>query len=246
MRQHVAEGIHQIEDAYTNWFLVEDDGAMTVVDTGFPRSWNSLHEALGELGRPASDIQAVVQTHCHFDHMGFADRARRELGVPVWVHHEEVAVARHPWRYDHERSRIPYALRHPTFDKIFAAMGLAGALWVKGTDDVRTYGSGELIDVPGLPHAVFTPGHTYGHCSLHFPERGALIAGDAIVTLDPYTGRTGPRIVAGAATADSAMALRSLDAVAATGAQTVLPGHGEPWTGGAAEAAERARAAGPA
>jgi glyoxylase-like metal-dependent hydrolase (beta-lactamase superfamily II) len=34
---------------------------------------------------------------------------------------------------------------------------------------------------------VFSPGHTYGHCALNLPERGALISGDAIVTLDPYT-----------------------------------------------------------
>ena len=73
-----------------------------------------------------------------------------------------------------------------------------------------------------------------------------LIAGDALVTRDPYTSAEGPRIVAGAATADSAEALASLDAIEATGAQTLLTGHGEPWTGGAEKAAELARAAGPA
>ena len=91
---------------------------------------------------------------------------------------------------------------------------------------------------------VPTPGHTLGHCALHFRERDAVIAGDAIVTLDPYTGRTGPRIVARAATADSERALATLDALAETGARTVLVGHGEPWLGGAEAAVERARAAG--
>jgi glyoxylase-like metal-dependent hydrolase (beta-lactamase superfamily II) len=64
------------------------------------------------------------------------------------------------------------------------------------------------------------------------------------VTLDPYTGLVGPQIVAGAATADSATALRSLDALAATGARIVLPGHGEPTRMGIRAAAEAARAAG--
>jgi glyoxylase-like metal-dependent hydrolase (beta-lactamase superfamily II) len=91
---------------------------------------------------------------------------------------------------------------------------------------------------------VFSPGHTYGHCALHLPDRDVLLVGDALVTLDPYTGRTGPRIVAGAATADSDLALRSLDALAGTGARLVLPGHGEPWRDGAPRAAELARAAG--
>jgi glyoxylase-like metal-dependent hydrolase (beta-lactamase superfamily II) len=49
-----------------------------------------------------------------------------------------------------------------------------------------------------------------------------------------------------AATADAAQALASLDRIAATGAGTLLPGHGEPWTGGADEAARLAREAGAA
>ena len=73
-----------------------------------------------------------------------------------------------------------------------------------------------------------------------------LIAGDAFVMLDPYTARHDPCIVAGAATADSDRNMRSLDALAETGAGTVLTGHGEPWTSGVAEAVARARAAGSA
>jgi glyoxylase-like metal-dependent hydrolase (beta-lactamase superfamily II) len=93
---------------------------------------------------------------------------------------------------------------------------------------------------------VFTPGHTLGHCALHYPDRDALIAGDAIVMLDPYTARRGPRLVARAATADVERNMRSLDALVETGARIVLTGHGEPWTGGIEGAAAQARANGSA
>jgi glyoxylase-like metal-dependent hydrolase (beta-lactamase superfamily II) len=98
-----------------------------------------------------------------------------------------------------------------------------------------------VLDVPGRPRVVFTPGHTAGHCALHLADRGTVITGDALVTLDPYTGHTGPQIVARAATADSAQALRSLDHLAATRASVVLPGHGEPWLEGIQAAVEHAR-----
>jgi glyoxylase-like metal-dependent hydrolase (beta-lactamase superfamily II) len=100
-----------------------------------------------------------------------------------------------------------------------------------------------VLPVPGSPRVVFTPGHTLGSCALHLADRDTVIAGDAVVTLDPYTGRTGPRIVARAATADSERNLRSLDALAATGARMVLVGHGEPWTDGAEAIVAGARAA---
>lgn len=100
------------------------------------------------------------------------------------------------------------------------------------------------LDVPGAPRELFTRGHTLGHCAFHFPDRDVVIGGDAFVTLDPYTAKQGPKLVARAALADSERNLASLDAIAESGASTVLTGHGEPWTGGAAEGVPRAREAG--
>ena len=93
---------------------------------------------------------------------------------------------------------------------------------------------------------MFCPGHTLGHCALYYEDRDALIAGDAIVMLDPYTARRGPRLVARAAVADVERNLRTLDALVATGAKTVLTGHGEKWTGGIEGAVAQARSNGSA
>jgi glyoxylase-like metal-dependent hydrolase (beta-lactamase superfamily II) len=241
---NAAEGIHRVEDAYVNWYLVEEGAGLTIVDTAHPRSWRSLVEVLRRIGRGLGDVEAVVLTHGHFDHMGFARRAQRELGVPVWAPAGEPVVG-HPWRYDHERGRLRYGLRHSAPRRVIASMVAAGALWARGIDGAREYAAGERLEVPGRPTVTATPGHTVGHCSLHFPSRGALVAGDALVTFNPYTGAHGPQIVSGAATANTEQALRSLDALAATGAETLLPGHGRAWREGAASAAALAREAGP-
>jgi glyoxylase-like metal-dependent hydrolase (beta-lactamase superfamily II) len=88
---------------------------------------------------------------------------------------------------------------------------------------------------------LHTPGHTDGECVLHLPGRRALITGDALVTLDPYNGRRGPRIIAPSATHDTDQARASLAPLAELDVQHVLPGHGEMWSGGVAEAVAQAR-----
>jgi glyoxylase-like metal-dependent hydrolase (beta-lactamase superfamily II) len=242
----VAEGVHQLTHCGVNSYLIEDHGRVTVVDAALPRTWRPLLLALAHLGFGPGDVDALVLTHAHFDHVGFARKARAQMGVPVYAHRLEHHLAAHPYDYAHERSRLRYPLQYPAALPTLTAMARAGALGVRGVSDVRELVPKERLDAPGSPMVLFVPGHTYGHCALHLPDRDVVLTGDALVTLDPYTGRRGPRIVAGAATADSVANLRSLDALAATGASIVLPGHGDQWRGGVEEAVGLAREAGPA
>jgi len=242
---NVADGVHRISDCFTNWYLLEEDRRLTIVDAGVPTSWASLHDALARLGREPGDVEAVVLTHAHFDHVGFAERARTELGVPVYVHENDVPLTMHPWRYDHERRRSRYFATQVRALPIVAGFLRHRAFWPPPLGAVTRFEDG-VLPVPGAPRVVPTPGHTLGHCALHLPERDTVIAGDAVVTLDPYTARTGPRLVARAATVDSERNLRSLAALEATAARTVLTGHGEPWTGGVESAVAQARRTGAA
>jgi glyoxylase-like metal-dependent hydrolase (beta-lactamase superfamily II) len=246
LHRDVAPGIHLITRHHVNCYLIEGDDGLTLVDAGLPDFWRPIGSAIRELGRTPEDLRALVLTHAHFDHVGIARRLVDRLGLPVHAHAKEYFLARHPYRYAHEKPIALYPVRHPRALPILAGMLAGGAFAVRGTDPGEPLLPGRSIPVPGDPQVLLTDGHTYGHCALHLPDRDAVVTGDALVTLDPYTGRTGPRIVAGAATADSAQALRSLDAIAATNARHVLPGHGEPWHTGAAVAVGMAREAGSA
>jgi glyoxylase-like metal-dependent hydrolase (beta-lactamase superfamily II) len=162
------------------------------------------------------------------------------------VHEDDVPLTRHPWRYDHERPRLLYFATQVQALPVVVTFLRHRAFWPPPIREVVRYGDDGSLPVPGAPRVVRTPGHTIGHCGLHFPDRDTVIAGDAVVMFDPYTARHGPRLVARAATADVERNTRTLDALAATGARIVLTGHGPPWTEGVETAVAQARAVGAA
>jgi glyoxylase-like metal-dependent hydrolase (beta-lactamase superfamily II) len=244
LSRKVADGVYRVARANVNLYFVNDGGRITLIDAGLPTMWEYTMGALREIGLDPKKIEAIVLTHAHFDHIGFAARAQRELGLPVYGHEGDSYIAAHPYRYQRQKTPFLYPFRYPRCIPILAGMARNGALNVHGVEGLKPLTEGVLQEVPGQPEVVHTPGHTAGSCALFLRERGVLISGDALVTLDPYTGKTGPRIVAAAATADPPQALESLELLAATGAETVLPGHGEPWTKGIATAVRAAREAG--
>ena len=239
LHRHEVEGVHRLQHAYTNVHFIEDGGRLTVVDAGLPGTWPHVELALEVLGRTLADIDALVLTHAHFDHIGFARRLH-ERGVPVLLHASDEPLAARPYSYRRQRTPLLYPLRHPAAIPVLGSMARAGALRVPPLRGTTALEPGAVLDVPGSPVVLATPGHTDGHVSLHLPDRDAVIGGDALVTLDPYSARTGPHLVARAATADTGRSLASLEVLAATRASVLLPGHGRPWRSGVAQAAELA------
>jgi glyoxylase-like metal-dependent hydrolase (beta-lactamase superfamily II) len=238
----VGEGIHRLGSHLVNYYLLEDGDALTLVDAGLPGLRPSLDETLAALGRSLGDIQAVVLTHAHGDHIGVAEAVRTEAGVPVHVHRHDEQLALTGKQPKRERGFVPY-LRHG------ASRGLLLHFMRNGRPPklgaVTTFGDGEVLDVPGRPVAIPTPGHTEGHVSFHLPERGVLFAGDALNSRNPMTGRMGPQIMPGCVNLSSAQALESLSHIENLDAGTVLFGHGDPWHDGVAAAVESARRLGP-
>jgi glyoxylase-like metal-dependent hydrolase (beta-lactamase superfamily II) len=112
-----------------------------------------------------------------------------------------------------------------------------------GDKVVSPYGDGATIDVPGSPKVTLVPGHTPGSAVLSVPARDALFVGDAFATYAVTDGGRGPRIAP--FTADRGQALESLQRIVDSPAGVVLPGHGQPWTLGMAEAVRLVKASEP-
>lgn len=232
----LATGLHRVGNDLVNSYLVEEDGRLTLIDAGVSGQWTDLVAEVREMGRTIGDIGGVVLTHGDTDHVGFAERLRREHGIPVWVHQADAALAR-----GETKKRVPMGpMKIGPFLGFLWYAGRRGGLRTTRIAEVFTFADGDVLDLPARPRIIHVPGHTPGSVAIHVPSVDALFVGDALTTGHVLTGATGPQPAP--FTMDPSGALESLARLEATAATWVLPGHGAPWSGGITEALRLVRA----
>jgi glyoxylase-like metal-dependent hydrolase (beta-lactamase superfamily II) len=233
----LASGLHRVGTDLVNSYLVDDGGRLTLIDAGVPGQWSDLLAEVGEMGRTVDDIRGVVLTHGDTDHVGYAERLRKDHGIPVYVHEGDAALAR-----GETTKTVPMGPKRvgPLLRFLWYA-GRRGGLRPTPIAQVSTVSDGDELDLPGRPRIIHIPGHTPGSVAVHVALVDALFVGDALTTGHVLTGAIGPRPAP--FTMDPGAALASLARLEATAATWVLPGHGAPWSGGIAEAVRLVRAA---
>ena len=93
-RMRIRDGLHRLGNGTINVYLVADGTEITIIDAGVAGYWSDLPGELATMGRSLTDVRALVLTHGHSDHIGFAERARRERSISVSVHELDAALAR--------------------------------------------------------------------------------------------------------------------------------------------------------
>ncbi|WP_394253909.1 MBL fold metallo-hydrolase [Pseudoclavibacter helvolus] len=232
--------LHRIGNNIVAAYLVVTPEGVTVIDAALSGHRRELLTELASIGLTVDDVKGVILTHGDSDHVGFAERLRRDHGVPVFIH-----------AGDAERAKGgPKPATAKQSMKLGPLLGFAAYTLRKGgartewlTEVVEVQG-GETLDLPGSPQIISMPGHSEGSIAVYVPIADAIFVGDGLTTRHVLTGQEGPQPAP--FTDEPAQAIASLQAIVSTKAKWVLPGHGAPWSEGvdAAVAAVESVAAG--
>lgn len=234
----VTDRIHMAQTPLVNWTLVTGETGVILIDAGFPGSRDEVVTSLDRLGFAPADVAAILLTHAHIDHLGSAIWFAATHATPVYCHAREVGHARRDYLEQASPSALLAQAWRPTWLRWSLQVAGKGGLVRDGIPTAGPLTEEIAATLPGRPRALPTPGHTTGHCS--YLVDGVLVTGDALVTGHPLARRRGPQLLPPVFNHDAEECLHSLDVLGQTGADTMIPGHGELWSGPIREAARQA------
>lgn len=234
----VTDKVHLAQGAAVNWVLVTDDTGVMLIDAGYPGDRQEVLASLRKLGHQPDEVRAILLTHAHIDHLGTAIWFASEYDTPVYCHPNEVGHAKR--EYLEQVSILDVALRiwRPRWAVWSVHVVRSGGLIRDGVPTAQPLTAEVAAELPGHPMAVFTPGHTGGHCS--YLIDGVLASGDALITGHPLLRHRGPQLLPAVFSHSQPNCLRSLEALALLDTEVLAPGHGELWRGPIREATEAA------
>ncbi len=147
-----------------NCFLFRRDGSdrALIVDPG--EEAERLLAAIEELG---VELDGILLTHTHFDHVGAVAPIAKATGAEVWVPELEKGVLADINSY------VPWSEFGP----------------YESWDAEHTVSGGERLELAGFEiDVLFTPGHSPGHVTFSIPDEAAIFSGD--VLFQGSVGRT--------------------------------------------------------
>ncbi|MGO8684095.1 MAG: MBL fold metallo-hydrolase [Thermoleophilia bacterium] len=236
--------IRMMGTEFGHFFLLEQDGEITLIDAGLSGYRDTLEPALAEMGRSIDDVKAIVLTHADPDHVGFAGELQQTHGIPVYVHRADSERTRQGRAKHAEGSPLAMLamLKHAHSWRALRHTIANGGFKQSKVAEVIAFDDGDELDVPGRLRVIHTPGHTEGHCVLYAPFEDALFVGDAINNLDIVSGEPGAHVAPQAANTSTDQAYESLSRIEKLEARIVYFGHGDPSTQGARAIVAEARA----
>ncbi|MFJ7772804.1 MBL fold metallo-hydrolase [Streptomyces sp. NPDC097107] len=239
--RQVADDTYLVHGGHTNWVLLTDGDAVTLVDTGYPGDRQLLLDSLAVVGSSPEAVEAVLITHAHNDHLGSAEYLRAAHGTPVLLHEAEVPHVRRDFLQQVSVGTVLGNAWRPGVLRWAVHVLRSGGTEQHPVSAPEPFPADGALDLPGRPVPVHTPGHTDGHCAYHLPDAGVVISGDALVSGHATSRIAGPQLLPGMFHHDLARTVTSLDVLAGLDGDVLLPGHGPVHRGPVKEAARQAQ-----
>ncbi len=202
----ISPGVHAVQLRRALGHLVCED-RLTLIDAGLPGSGPRLESYVAGIGRSLDEIDRIVCTHGHPDHIGGV----REVAG------EGTEILMHPADFAGLNVTLRDLARHPSRGRLFAYLA-------RSPGRADPLADGDILPVLGGLEVIHTPGHTPGSICLYAARDRLLFVGDMLEVRRGEVGFASPIF-----SDDVRMARLSVQRLAERDVSMIILGHDPPW-----------------
>jgi len=215
----MAVQIYPISFGFVSMFLLKGEKSI-LIDAGMPGQIGRFQKGLAAADVQPAEIDLLLFTHGHFDHIGLAKEIVELSGAKTAIHQREK-----DWL---ETGRAPMPPGVTLWGKfVMSLMNFAPKMHTPGTTvDIELGDEGFSLREYGIPaEVIYTPGHTLGSMSILL-DSGEAIVGDLAMSAKFMRLTPGIPIFAD----DVSQIKPSWKKLLDLGAKTIYPAHGKPFS----------------
>ncbi len=228
----VADGVWQLKLPvpfplrFVSVYLVEGDDGWTLIDAGYdyPQARAAWEAGAVEAGCDlARDVDRILVTHFHPDHIGAARWLGERTGAQVCMMEREIPSARKLWGSSDTGPFVEYLLRQGMEPDMAEEAAAVMRYVLPLPEEMVPIRAGEKLTVgEGAVRIIHAPGHADNQIVLHDEARGILFAADHLLLgITPNIG-----LWPESQRHPLARYLESLESMRGLGTDLILPGHG--------------------
>ncbi|WP_232699847.1 MBL fold metallo-hydrolase [Brevibacillus daliensis] len=238
----VANGVYQLPlptpfaVGDVNVYIIMDNDHMTLVDVGpyTEEAWLALNQGLQVIGKKLEDVDQIILTHHHVDHIGQLERVKQVTQTAVYAHPLAAPYVElnESFMQFHDQffTRLyrECGMQEELLDVVKRYRGMMNKFQQKSSVD---YWLEHEQVLPHLPdwQVIYTPGHSQSHLSLYRLADQVMIAGDHLIAhVSSNAFIEPPRDQSSTRPLTLVQYRTSLEMVAAMDVKMVFSGHGEP------------------
>jgi glyoxylase-like metal-dependent hydrolase (beta-lactamase superfamily II) len=209
----IAPGVHAVRLLNVYAFLIAEP-QMTLIDAGLIGSARRVERYARRIGRSLDELNQIICTHAHPDHIGGVRELAGDREVEVLMHAADLdglkVTLRDAVANRNRGQLIAYFTRHP--------------------GEATPLEDGQLLPILGGLRVVHTPGHTPGSICLYAARHKLLFVGDSLQVI---RGRV--TFASAVFSEDLSLARASVARMAELDVETIAFSHYPPWRDGANE-----------
>lgn len=210
----IAPAVHQVRMLGADAFLLVED-RLTLIDAGMIGSRAMLERYLRRIGRSLDELDRIICTHGHPDHIGGIRELVRDRGdVTILIHPDDLTGLRLPLREALARTEEPSVRRGRVIQYL-----------TRAPQDATPIRDGELLPMLGGVRVIHTPGHTPGSVCLYAERLRLLFTGDVLQVIGGHLTYASSFF-----SHDHAEARASVERLTGLDVDAIALSHYPPWT----------------